>query len=159
MNRLINDYKIRDAFESEGVSLSRLALRSKSIWGYDEAFIEACKPHIKVDEEYIKSWPVVVIEKNNEVLGFYSLKEISNEKRLDNLWIEPGYVRSGFGSVLFENAVKRAKELNWTYFRLAGEPGAIPFYEKMGAKLIGKVQSRLREDLFLPHMEIRFENV
>ncbi|MCA9487100.1 MAG: GNAT family N-acetyltransferase [Nanoarchaeota archaeon] len=153
MSRLISDYKIRDAFKNEGGKLSELALRSKSIWGYDDSFIEACRPHIKVDEKYIQKWPVVVIEKDSELLGFYSLKEIGNEKRLDNLWIEPRYVRSGFGRVLFENAIERAKELNWSYFRLAGEPDAIPFYEKMGAKLIGKVQSRLGEDLFLPHME------
>ena len=156
MSRNVLEYKIRDAFKNEGEELSQLALRSKSIWGYDDAFIEACRPHIKVDEEYIQNWPVVVIEKNNDVLGFYSLKEISNEKRLDNLWIEPRCVRSGLGRVLFENAVDRAKELNWSYFRLAGEPDAIPFYEKMGAELIGKVQSRLRDDLFLPHMEVRF---
>ncbi len=157
MSKDVSGFKIRNAFKNEGEKLSELALRSKAIWGYDNSFIEACRPHIKVDEEYIQNWPVVVVEKNNEVLGFYSLKQIASEKRLDNLWIEPRYMRSGLGRVLFENAVERAKELNWTYFRLAGEPDAVQFYEKMGAKLIGKVESRLGEGLFLPHMEINFE--
>jgi hypothetical protein len=57
--------------------------------------------------------------------------------------------------MLFKEAIKSAKELEWDYFRLAGEQGAIPFYKKMGATLIGEIKSRLRADLFLPHMEIK----
>ena len=155
MNSSFGIYKIRDALKHEGEYLSNLALRSKAIWGYDKEFIEACKPHIRVDEEYISNWPVVVAEFENKVVGFYSLKIISNEKRLDNLWIEPEFIRRGLGQLLFKDAVKRSQNLSWDYFRLAGEPDAIPFYEKMGARMIGEVKSRLRDDLFLPHMEFK----
>ena len=53
------------------------------------------------------------------------------------------------------HTLKEAKKLGWDYFRLAGEPATISFYNKMGAVLIGQVQSRLEKDLFLPHMEMR----
>lgn len=148
------DYKLRDAKLGEGEFLSNLALRSKSIWGYEKSFIEACRPHIKIDDEYIVDWPVVLIELESEILGFYSLKVIKSENRLDNLWIEPTHIRCGLGCILFRDAVVRSSQLNWQYFRLAGEPNAISFYEKMGAKLIGEVQSRLKKDLYLPHMEM-----
>ncbi len=148
-----SNYKIRDANSHEDDLLSQLALRSKAIWGYDDDFMKACEPHIKIDKDYISNWPVVVIEINGEVVGFYSLKVISNENRLDNLWIEPKYIRKGFGKILFEDAVHRSKKLNWSYFRLAGEKKAIIFYEKMGAKLIGQIPSRLGKGITLPHME------
>ncbi len=152
----LSNYKIRQAKVDEAEYLSDLALRSKAIWGYSKDFIIACKPHIKVDREYIEAWPVKVLDKQDEIIGFYSLKIINGENRLDNLWIEPRYIRYGYGTILFKNAIDEAKKLEWNYFRLAGEPGAVPFYEKHGAKLVGKVQSRLKKDLFLPHMEIKF---
>jgi len=147
---------VRAAKYGEEVYLSDLAIRSKAYWGYSLEFLDACRPHIKIDSAYIKDWPVEVLEKDGIIIGFYSLKKINNENRLDNLWIEPNFVKNGFGKILFTHAISRAKALGWDSFRLAGEPGAVVFYEKMGVKLIGQVQSRLRSDLLLPHMEIKF---
>jgi GNAT superfamily N-acetyltransferase len=153
--KITNEYEIRKAKLGEETYLSELAIRSKAHWGYTHDFLEACRPHIKIDREYIENWPVVLIEKNQEILGFYSLKEIKSENRLDNLWIDPKYINQGFGKILFQHACDTAKSLGWAQFRLAGEPDAVKFYEKLGAKIIGEIQSRLREDLFLPHMEIQ----
>jgi GNAT superfamily N-acetyltransferase len=157
MNLETSEYKIRNAKHGEEIFLSELAIRSKAYWGYTNDFLNTCRLHIKIDHEYIEKWPVVLIENNNEILGFYSLKIIKSEPRLDNLWIEPKYIKQGIGRILFEHACETAKYLGWTHFRLAGEPDAVEFYEKMGAKLIGKIQSRISEDLFLPHMEMSFE--
>ena len=150
-----DQFTIRKARVEEAIFLSNLALRSKAHWGYSEEFIEACRPHIYVDKDYIEKWPVVVGVLNEKIIGFFSLKSIGEENRLDNLWIEPKFIKYGYGKILFNEAVKYARELEWNYFRLAGEPDAVLFYEKMGAALIGEIQSRLREDLFLPHMEIK----
>lgn len=147
-------FRVRNAKEEEAEHLSNLALRSKAIWGYSQEFIEACRPHIYVDSSYIQNWPVRVLELENQIIGFYSLKTIGEEPRLDNLWIEPEHIQSGFGRILFRDSVLVANKLGWEFFRLAGEPDAVAFYEKMGAVLIGEVQSRLRQDLFLPHMQM-----
>ena len=56
-----------------------------------------------------------------------------------------------------ERKLKEAKEIGWSSFRLAGEEKAVGFYEKQGAKLIGRIQSRLGKDIFLPHMEYVFD--
>lgn len=145
---------IRAARFGEEACLSDLAIRSKGYWGYSSDFLEQCRPHIKIDTNYIKDWPVHVLEKDGTVVGFYSLKTINGENRLDNLWIEPCFINHGFGKQLFAHAIVNAKSLGWESFRLAGEPAAVPFYKKMGANLIGQIQSRLRNDLFLPHMEL-----
>lgn len=140
----------------EEAYLSDLAIRSKAYWGYSLEFLDACRPHLKIDSTYLKDWPVYVLEKDSVIIGFYSLKTIKNENRLDQLWIEPNFIRNGFGKILFAHAISTAKTLGWNSLRLAGEPDAVVFYEKMGAKLIGQVQSRLSNDLFLPLMEIQF---
>lgn len=43
--------KVRSATEDECEALSRLAIRSKSHWGYDDAFLEACRAELTVVPE------------------------------------------------------------------------------------------------------------
>lgn len=150
--------KIRQARLDEKNLLTNLTLESKSYWGYSSAFLEKCRPHLTMTEDYIKNWPVKVFEKNGEVIAYFSLKKIGEENRLDNLWVRPKYIKSGIGKVLFKEAISVAKEIGWTFFTLVGEEKAIGFYEKQGARLIGKIQSRLGEDIFLPHMKYVFKS-
>lgn len=145
--------KIRQAKPEEANLLTNLTMDSKSYWRYSKEFLKKCRPHLLMSEEYINSWPVKVIEIDNEVKGYFSLKVIEGENRLDNLWILPEFIGQGLGSLLFQEVIKEAELLNWKYFRLAGERNAVEFYEKLGAKEIGRVQSRLGKDIFLPHME------
>ena len=56
---------IRKATPGEGEYLSHLAIRSKAVWGYPEEFLEACRPHIRIDQEYISNWLVFVLESGN----------------------------------------------------------------------------------------------
>ncbi len=146
-------YEIRDALNGEAEYLSELTLRSKAYWGYSKEFLERCRPHLVVSTEYIENWPVRVLESSQSIIGYMSLKEISGETRLDNLWIEPEYIKHGYGTILFKEAISQARKLNWKTFRMAVEEQSIGFYEKLGAKIVGKVQSRLGGDIFLTHME------
>jgi N-acetylglutamate synthase-like GNAT family acetyltransferase len=148
---------IRQAKTSESGLLSNFTVTSKAFWGYDEEFLEKCRPHLIVSEEYIAKWPVRVLEIEDEILGYYSLKVINGENRLDNLWISPKYIRQGHGSTLFNDSVKTARKLNWDFLRIATDKYAVNFYEKLGFINIGKVQSRLGGDIFLIHMEYKIK--
>lgn len=147
---------IRAAKESESIFLSGLAMRSKSFWPYPPDYLEKCISVLKVTPEDIRNWPVAVAELNGEAIGFYGLKPVSGENRLDHLWIDPRLIGKRFGISLFQEAVLAAKRIGWNQFRIAADPYAEPFYLKMGAKNIGTVQSRIKPDLFLPHMEMNF---
>lgn len=144
----------------DGPLLTELTLRSKSFWKYSAEFLEKCRPHLIIDESYIENWPVVVLRKDtttksNEIIGYYSLKIIGREKRLDNLWLDLPFIGQGFGGLAIVHAKEKGREIGWDHFYLASEPGAVPFYEKYGGTLIGFVQSKLDENLKLPH--IRFD--
>jgi GNAT superfamily N-acetyltransferase len=149
--------RIRQARLDEIELLNKLTLASKSYWNYSAEFIEKCRPHLEMTEDYINNWPVQVLEVRGHIVAYFSLKTISGEDRLDNLWVEPSHIKNGYGKILFHRAVEEAKNLGWNSFRLAGEEGAVGFYEKQGAKRIGKVSSRLGSDIFLPHMEYVFK--
>ncbi|MBS1983725.1 MAG: GNAT family N-acetyltransferase [Bdellovibrionales bacterium] len=72
---------------------------------------------------------------------------------MDHLWILPEFIGKSIGRCLFARAVEEARKLEWTEFWLAADPYAIGFYEKLGAVQLGTVQSRIKPDLFLPHMK------
>jgi len=145
--------QIRPAKVAEAQGLTELALRSKSIWGYDKTYLRNCREALTLQASDIQNWPVHVCEINNLIVGFCALKHVDGEDRLDHLWIEPKYIKQGIGSHLFSIAIVEAQKLGWPLFRLAADPPAKGFYEKMGAECIGTVQSRIKPDLLLPHME------
>lgn len=156
INMKIKNLTIRKANKSESRILSQIALASKAHWPYSKDFLDKCVEALHISEDYIEQWPVYHAEFDNEVVGFYSLKIIKDEPRLDNLWILPKFIGHGIGNRLFKHAVLVARKLGWMSFRLAADPYAIGFYEKLGAIQIGTVQSRIKPDLFLPHMEFQF---
>ncbi len=158
MEKSLPSFSIRLANKIEGDLLTDLALRSKSYWKYSEDYLLKCRPALLVDEDYISSWPVFVLMINGVVAGFTSLKTIKGENRLDNLWIDLPYIGKGYGKMLLFHAIEEAKKLGWDEFYLAADPGAQSFYEKFGAVKVGMVQSRIKSDLFLPHMRIKITN-
>lgn len=95
----MDDIIFRKANPNEGPLLTELSLRSKSFWQYSPEFLERCRPHLEIDETYILTWPVIVLSKTDEIanniIGYYSLKIIGSEKRLDNLWLDiPSLVKA-----------------------------------------------------------------
>jgi catechol 2,3-dioxygenase-like lactoylglutathione lyase family enzyme/GNAT superfamily N-acetyltransferase len=154
---MLPDVDVRAAKKSEAKVLSGLAMRSKSYWPYTSDYLEKCIGVLHVTEEDILQWPVFVAERKDEVLGFFALKKVGGENRLDHLWIDPRFIGKGIGKLLFTESIDAAKKIGWSLFRIAADPYAEPFYLKMGAKNIGSVQSRIKPDLFLPHLEMKLK--
>jgi hypothetical protein len=144
---------IRPAKREEAGLLSELCLRSKAYWPYDKEYLEDCIPLLKITEKYISEFPVFVCERNLEIVGFSSLMQKGDERWLDNLWVEPHFIGSGVGRDLYLYTIAFAKTHNWLPLRIAADPGAEPFYIKMGAKSIGAVESRVKKGLMFPLLE------
>jgi len=145
--------QIRSAQIGEGDELTDLALQSKSYWKHTPEYLNKCRPALLIDDKYIREWPVMVLEIDSIVAGFYSLKTINGENRLDNLWIDLPFIGKGYGKFLLKDALTKAAERGWKKLRLASDPKAQKFYEKFGGKMIGQVQSKIKADLFLQHIE------
>ena len=141
------------ASPGDAKELSKIALLSKAHWPYPKDYLEKCIQALEIFPDYIEKWPVYKAVIDHKTVGFFTLKVINYENRLDNLWIIPEYIGKKIGSQLFRKAILEARKLNWSYIRLAADPYATGFYEKLGVTQIGTVQSRIKPDLFLPHME------
>lgn len=141
---------LRRAQTADAETLTELALRSKAHWGYDAAFIEACRPELTITANYIGMNPVKVATASGQIVGFYSLAPRPDELELDQLFIEPAFIGRGIGKLLWNDAVETARELGHRSMFIVGDPYAETFYLKMGAERIGAVESTVSAGRMLP---------
>lgn len=133
--------------------MSDLALRSKAHWGYDDAFIEACRDELSLDASRLDdaSFQCFVAEDRGAILGFYSLVRISEKDlELEALFVEPTSIGTGVGRSLMQHAISQARTLGAARLIIQGDPNASDFYVAAGGRQIGSRESGSIEGRFLP---------
>jgi hypothetical protein len=62
--------RIRPAEPADAAALTELAQTSKAAWGYDAAFMAACRAELTIRPESILRDPTYLIESAGHVVGF-----------------------------------------------------------------------------------------
>ena len=143
---------IRPARATEAELLSALALRSKAHWGYDAAFLEACKDELTLDEGEVADRRTHVADRAGHVLGFTTLEGEPPTGVLGMMFVEPQAIGQGVGRLLFEHTVAAARELGFARITLDADPHAEPFYRAVGAVRAGSAPSGSLPGRVLPRM-------
>jgi GNAT superfamily N-acetyltransferase len=146
--------QLREACKSELPSLSELCLRSKSVWGYDDAFMTACRAELTLHPEELRSTSLQLAVRDSTVIGLTQVKVTDTDADLLKLFVEPALLRSGVGRLLFEWATARARGLGAVRIMIEADPGAVPFYERMGARHAGFAPSQSILGRMLPCMQM-----
>jgi GNAT superfamily N-acetyltransferase len=133
--------ELRPGRPSEAGALTALALRSKAHWGYDEAFMAACRDELTVRPGDTAGGRAVVAEEDGRILGFTTLSGEPPEGALGMMFVEPDTMGRGVGGLLFEHTVTRARRLGFETLTIDADPNAEPFYTAMGAVRIGATPS------------------
>jgi GNAT superfamily N-acetyltransferase len=144
--------RLRNALQDELSSLSGLCLRSKAHWGYDEAFMAACRTELTLGPDQLQTTNLQVAERDAAVVGLAQVKVIGADADLLKLFIEPALLRAGIGRLLFGWATAKARDLGATRMIIEADPGAVPFYERMGAHQAGFSPSQSIPGRMLPRM-------
>ncbi len=144
--------KIRKARIEERDQINAMIMRSKAHWGYDDAFMAACRDELSLSAERLLSDDLRVLANDNAVAGTVELVMDGQEAHLYKLFVDPDVIGSGAGRILYEWALARAKSFNATAMLIDADPDASEFYEYMGAKTIGKTPSGSIPGRFLPLM-------
>lgn len=145
---------IRRARPDEAGRLSDLALRSKAHWGYDAAFIEACRDDLTLTPGEIAATPVYLLAQGRELRGFYQLRCDGDEAELANLFIEPGAIGGGGGKRLWRHAATLALARGCGSLVVASDPFAEGFYRAMGMVRVGEIPSTVFPDRTLPQLRV-----
>jgi predicted N-acetyltransferase YhbS len=110
---------------------------------------------LTVTTEYIRENETWAAVQNDRCIAYYSLKNDGGFLWLDNLWVLPGFMGQGIGRDLFQHALERSRILGAVIMGIVSDPNAQNFYEKMGARKVGEVQSEVDgQPRVLPVMEI-----
>jgi GNAT superfamily N-acetyltransferase len=149
--------ELRDVQQDELKSLSELCLRSKAVWGYDDAFMTACRTELTLRPDELQSTHLQVAERDTMVVGLAQVKVIGADAELLKLFVEPALLRSGVGRLLFNWAAARARGLGAVRMIIEADPGAAPFYERMGAYHAGFAPSQSIPGRLLALMQMELE--
>lgn len=146
---------VRRTLPEEADVLSEIAFSAKGHWGYPERWMEIWKPQLTFSPEYFiknESWTT---EKDGEPIAFYTLQDKDGNAWIENLWVLPNYIGEGIGKQLYLHALSRSLELGYLKLRLASDPNAVGFYEKLGMTRIGEHNYPIEgQSRVLPVMEI-----
>ena len=151
---------IRPARVEEALALSKLCVRSKASWGYDEAFMALARDVLEVSPEQIAAGDVwVATAPGGSVAGMVALgpSEQSNTLDLDKLFVEPQRIRTGVGRVLLAHAVIEARRRGANRLTILADPYAAGFYERNGARRIGEAPSDAIPGRSVPLFEITLD--
>ena len=145
---------IRDAFASEAETLSRLALRSKAYWGYDGAFLAACREELTVTEDMIAAGGIRVAARADVLQGLYRLVVSDRDASVELLYVDPRAIGTGVGRHLWEDLIVHAAAGGAMRVLIEADPHAEAFYVRMGAVRTGSCPSGSIPGRMLPLLEL-----
>lgn len=150
------DLHIRPALLCDVEPLSQLAIASKQYWGYDAAFMERCRPALRVTPELLQREQFFVLQNQDHIVGFCSLLDRSSTTaELTNLFIAPHAIRSGHGKRLWHHAIETARSQLFEELMIKSDPNAAGFYQAMGAELTGEICSSVVPGYTLPLLRFK----
>jgi GNAT superfamily N-acetyltransferase len=145
---------VRRATPQEAGALTGLTVRSKAAWGYPDEFMSRAVDEMTISPEDVERDHVEVIESDGRVIGFYRLQRRGATAWLEDLFIEPDLLRSGWGRRLLARACEVAREWGAAELELESDPNAEAFYVHLGARRTGLVESRVVPGRQLPRMRL-----
>ena len=151
--------RIRQARPDECSALTELAMRSKAHWGYGAEFMAKVRADLEViPEKFMPGFHVYVLETEDEVIGFYSLRpEGAESVILEDLFVEPQHIGHGYGKMLWDHSLAVAQSRGYRKLTLISDPFAEAFYAHLGAVRTGETESNALAGRMLPLMEYIFK--
>ena len=128
--------RIRPLDPGEGERLREIAVAAKSYWGYDRELVARWADTGNFSPQGLQEKEIYVAEHEGQAVGWASLIPKGEVGWLDDLWIEPDWMRKGIGSLLFHHARERAKQMGATRLEWEAEPNALGFYKVMGGQYL-----------------------
>ena len=138
----------------EAALLTELCLRSKAVWGYDEAFMRACRAELTVSPADCATSSMQVAVEDSRVAGVVQVVVNGEQADLAKLFIAPTAMRGGVGRKLFEWAAGVARDRGARWLWIEADPDAAGFYRRMGAIDDGVAPSGSIPGRFLPRLKL-----
>lgn len=157
---------IRSGKSNEADVLTEISFASKGYWHYPEEYFKAWHNELTISSEYIEENDVLVFEKRDAIIGYYSIVELKENIEisgikidkgfwLEHMFIEPQHIGHGIGTLLFRHLRERCVARSITELKILADPNARGFYEKMGCIFMGEYPSTIKNrTTLLLHLQL-----
>lgn len=152
-----NTLTLRPARVEELELLSDLCLRSKAVWGFDDAFLAACRAELTLRPADLSTTKIQVAEHGGRVLGVVQISVDGTNAQLEKLFIEPASLRGGVGRELFAWACAEARGAGARALVIEADPGATDFYRRIGASDDGMAPSGAIPGRTIPRLKLKLD--
>lgn len=138
---------IRDARPDEAPALAALQRRSADVWDEYRAQLAANPDAIEPPHRAIADGRVrVAADASGRLLGFSVVLPIREGRcELDDLFVEPEWMRRGVGRLLVADLTARAAAAGASHVDVIANPNALAFYERLGFETTGQASTRFGE--------------
>jgi len=150
--------QIRRPFVAELPYLSDLCLRSKAVWGYDKAFLEACRAELTLDESELIDSDIGVGAADGTIIGVVQIRLDGDHADLEKIFVEPRHLGRGVGRIMFEWALHEARSAGAQRIVVHADPSAEPFYKAMGMVDAGHAPSGSIPGRMLPRLVLPIDD-
>jgi GNAT superfamily N-acetyltransferase len=147
--------KLRPARPDEAELLTELCLQSKAVWGYDEAFMRACRAELTLTAADFAHSLLQVAVDDGTVTGMVQVVVNGENADLAKLFIAPRALRAGVGGQLLDWAAETARERGARTLWIEADPDAAAFYRRKGAIDAGTAPSGSIPGRFLPRLQLK----
>lgn len=132
---------VRRAVFSEAPRLTEIAHAAKRHWDYPEAWIQLWRDSLTFTPDFIREHAVYVAECDRQVVGVFALLHHDTQAEIEHLWVMPSHMGEGVGRRLLQQVLDLAGEWGVASIRIVSDPNAEAFYQHMGARRVGDVES------------------
>jgi GNAT superfamily N-acetyltransferase len=142
---------VRHARPDEAAALTELAMRAKASWGYDEAFMAACRDELTLTPQQMAAWRIWVAEAGGEIAGMIALS-LDGGAEVEDFFVEPAFQGRGVGAALMAELLAAARAAGATVLEVDADPNAEAIYAKLGFETFSRSPSGSIPGRWLPRM-------
>jgi GNAT superfamily N-acetyltransferase len=145
-------FAIRAPRAEEAQALTELAMRAKASWGYDAAFMEACRAELTITPQTLSDWRFWVAEADGRLAGMIALSDAADHAELEDFFIAPEAQGQGIGRALMNELQAECRARGHARIEVDADPNAEATYARLGFHLIGRSPSGSIPGRWLPRM-------
>ena len=144
---------IRAARPEEAEALTELAIRAKASWGYDAAFMAACRAELTMTPERLAAWRVWVAEADGEIVGMIALS-LDDGAEVEDFFVKPAFQGHGVGGALMAALLDACRATGVQALMVDADPNAEAIYARLGFVIVGRSPSGSIPGRTLPRMRL-----
>ena len=151
---MADEITIRRARADEAGTLTQLALRAKASWGYDAAFMEACREELTLTPAKMAVWQVWVAEAGERIAGMIALN-LERGAEVEDFFVDPAFQGRGVGGALMATLLQATRAAGATVLEVDADPNAEAIYAKLGFQTFARSPSGSIPGRWLPRMRMQ----